>query len=104
MTLPEKFKAHIGGLVHLKTQLCWHDGRGWDKNPDRVCLIVEAPVKMKYRHFTTSNASTLHGNTVAPLQRQHRDVAFSSSGALTLLLIDGSQSWIWVCEADVELL
>ena len=42
MTLLEQLQAHKGGLIQLKTQLYWYDGRGWDGDPARVCLLLDA--------------------------------------------------------------
>ena len=41
MPLLEQLQAHKGGLIQLKTQLYWYDGRGWDGDPARVCLILD---------------------------------------------------------------
>jgi len=41
MTLLEKLESHRGGLVRLPTQLFWY-GRGWDRTPGRICLLLDA--------------------------------------------------------------
>ena len=42
MNLLETLQAHKGSLIRLKTQLYWHDGRGYDGTPGRICLILDA--------------------------------------------------------------
>ena len=41
MTLLDRLHAHRGGLVRIKTQLFWYGGRGWDRFPGRICLILD---------------------------------------------------------------
>jgi len=86
MTLLQQLQAHKGGLIHLKTQLYWY-GVGYDKNPGRVCLVLDID--------TTVAAAT--GTTPAA-------VHIPAAAVDTLLLIDGSPQWIWIDEEDVELL
>ena len=42
MNLLETLQAHKGSLIRLKTQLYWHNGRGYDGTPGRICLILDA--------------------------------------------------------------
>jgi hypothetical protein len=42
MTLLDKLQAHKGGLLQLKTQLYWYGRGGWDNNPGRICLLLDA--------------------------------------------------------------
>ena len=88
MTLLEQLQSHRGGLLHLKTQLYWHDGRGWDNNPGRICLLLDA--------VTTA--------TTAASQASAAHTESASSSAVALLLIDGSPQWVWVAEQDVEVI
>jgi len=83
MTFLEQLQAHKGGLIQLKSQLYWYGGRGYDGNPGRVCLILDA----------AANAST------KPTAR-----ACSIADAVAYLLLDGLPQWVWVAKADVELL
>ena len=83
MTFLEALQSHKGGLIQLKTVLYWYDGRGWDKNPGQVCLLLDA-----VDHDL--------GLAVATVS--------TTGGATALLLIDGSPHWVWVAEADVELI
>jgi hypothetical protein len=83
MTFLEQLQAHKGGLIRLKTQLFWYEGRGWDNTPGRICLLLDA----------AATAATT--------------VASSAAAATTTaahLLIDGKPAWIWVAEQDIELL
>lgn len=84
MTFLKKLKAHKGGLVRLKTDLCWFMGRGWDNNVGRVCLILDAAANILPADAGTRTAT--------------------ARSAAARLLIDGSPQWIWIAEADVELL
>jgi len=86
MTFLESLQAHKGGLIQLKSQLYWHDGRGYDGNPGRVCLILDAAV-------TTAAVAVAAALAVAV-----------PAAAAAYLLLDGSPQWIWVAEQDVELL
>ena len=83
MTFLEKLQSRKGGLIRLKTQLCWYDGQGWDNNPGRICILLDATAVL------------------------HASIAAYTSGATTevaLLLIDGSPQWVWVDEQDIDLL
>jgi len=83
MTFLEQLQAHKGGLIQLKSQLYWYGGRGYDGNPGRVCLILDA----------AASAAT------KPTAR-----ACSIAGAVAYLLLDGSPQWVWVAKEDMELL
>jgi len=87
MTFREKLQAHKGGLLRLKTSLNWFGGCGRDNNPGRVCLIMDAG--------TT-------GNHAACTRQATKPTYDTASGASALLLIDGQLQWIFVAEADVE--
>ena len=92
MTFLESLQAHKGGLICLKTELYWYDGRGYDNTPGRICLILDA--------------------AAADLRRtggDHVGVAITTAAtaavvAVAHLLIDGQSAWIWVAEKDGELL
>jgi hypothetical protein len=92
MTLLEELVAHKGGLVRIKTQLCWYGGRGWDGVHDRVCLLLNAAV-----------ATTAATGTAAAFTEKARIYGLPAAPA-ALLLVDGAPHWIWVAQADVELL
>jgi len=87
MTLLEQLQSRRGGLVLLKTQLFWYDGRGHDNNPGRICLLLDAA------------RSLADSPPLAAL------VACTAAGpaAAVLLLIEGQPQRIWVAEQDVEL-
>jgi hypothetical protein len=80
MTLFEHLQSHKGSLLRLKTELFWY-GRGWDKNPGQICLILDACTA------TTADAA----------------IDFDASAG-ALLLIDGSPQWIWAAESNVEVI
>jgi len=85
VTFLERLQAHKGGLIRLKTELYWCGGRGWDKNPGRLCLLLEA----------TAAAA-------APAAAAAAAEAAATTAAL--LLVDGSPQWIWVVDGDVEVI
>lgn len=35
----EELEAHVGCLIHIKTELYWHNG-GWDKISERFCILL----------------------------------------------------------------
>ena len=41
MTFFNKLKAHVAGLVRIKTDLYWYDLRVWDHVEGRVCLLLD---------------------------------------------------------------
>jgi len=90
MTLLEQLQSHRGGLLHLKTQLCWYDGRGWDNNPSRICLLLDAEAA-----GATSAATDGFGRPGG---------GAATATAVALLLIDGQPQWIWVAGQDVEVI
>ena len=94
MTLLEKLQAHRGGLVRIKSELYWYDGRGWDGNPGRLCLVLDA----------TAVAAGGPPATATVAAEALRRTAAALTVAATLLLIDGAPRWVWMVETDVELL
>ena len=86
MNLLETLQAHKGSLIRLKTQLYWHDGRGYDGTPGRICLILDAST-------STFSQAAATARTVGCTPR-----------AAAFLLIDGQPQWIWVAKADIALL
>ena len=89
MNLLETLQAHKGSLIRLKTQLYWHNGRGYDGTPGRICLILDA---------STSAA------TFADLAADTRSAETCSWSVGVYLLLDGQLQCIWITEKDVELL
>ena len=85
MTFLQQLQLHKGGLICLKTQLYWY-GSGYDKNPDRICLILDTA------------ASTAAATTTAT------GVIDARRTAAAHLLIDGVPQWVRVAEQDVKLL
>jgi uncharacterized protein YcfL len=87
MTFLETLQAHKGGLLRLKTRLYWYDGRGYDNNPGRICLILDAAATTVAAAATTGTAAAVRSTTAA-----------------AYLLLDGSPQWVWLAEEDIELL
>jgi len=90
MTLLETLQAHKGGLLQIKSQLFWYDGRGWDKSPGRICLILDSAADFPSARLRAT-ASAL-------------PAANEPSVDAALLLIDGLPRWVWVDEANVEVI
>ena len=84
MTFLKKLKAHKGGLVRLKTDLCWY-GPGWDGCYGRICLLLDTSKSDLQNVAASSAVDATHGSSA-------------------LLLVDGQPLWVWIGEKDVELL
>jgi len=97
VTFLERLQAHKGGLIRLKTQLYWYDGRGNDGSPGRVCLLLDAralPALAAYA--ATASAGDVQ---TAILTTNAATAALDA-----LLLVDGSPQWVWVVDGDVEVI
>ena len=96
MTLLEQLQAHKGGLIQLKTQLYWYDGRGYDGTSGRICLILDA----------TASAAEVASAAAAGLRAAAtpRHVGPVRAAAAAFLLIDGQPQWVWVAKKDIALL
>ena len=91
MTLLDRLHTHKGGLVQIKSELFWYDGRGWDGVPGRIGLVLDA------RPAGAVSTTTAATPTAA--------VAMSLvTVAVALLLVDGAPHWVWVVAKDIELL
>lgn len=84
----ERLRSHVGGLIRIRGQLYWYDEGRWDGKPGRVCLVIGVT--------TALNA--------AAAQTRQAAGASPTSTTVALLLIDGSPQWVWVAEADVEII
>jgi len=96
MTFLKQFQAHKGGLLKIKTQLYWYDKGRHDGNPGRVCLILDvyAARQVDNRDIAAAGAAN---------EQAERDGKKVNS-VDAFLLVDGVPRWIWLSEADVELL
>lgn len=93
MTFLEKLQNHHGRLLRLRSDLYWYDGRGWDNNPDQICLVLNAK----------DLGNKGYANTEGVVARSRRTTV-SSATADVRLLIDGSPQMVWLEEQDVEFL
>lgn len=98
MTLLDKLQAHKGGLIQLKPQLYWYGSRSYDNNPGRICLILDAAAARVRPTATGINSVS----ATSPAIRRFASSTICSAAAF--LLINGRAHWVWVVEADVELL
>jgi hypothetical protein len=90
MNFLNKLKAHVGGLVRLKTQLYWYDSGLVDGVKGRICLLLDA--------------SQSGGSSPAYHARADSLGALYSNTPAALLFIDGSPKWVKVYKEDVELI
>ena len=91
MTFLKQFQARKGGLLKIKTQLYWYVQGRYDGNPRRICLILDAVDEHDVDAVGAANAyAESHGKKVNSVD--------------AFLLVDGVPRWIWLSEADVELL
>ena len=98
MTFLERLQTHKGGLLRLKTELYWYGSQGYDESPDRICLILDAARR--------TAAPLVAARTATAARRTAAAVRSSTAAAriAALLLIDGSPQWVWMDEADIEIL
>lgn len=96
MTFLEKLQSRKGGLIKLKTELYWYTDQLQDKNPGRICLLLDVVKDVQHLDPTTVAAArtAIGGDRSGGV----------GTTAIAHLLIDGSPQWVWVAEADVELL
>ena len=87
MTLFNRLKDHVSGLIRIKTELYWYTRGSWDKKPGRVCLVMN----VSYRGY--SDATTTLDTRAA-----------RKSGVWCLLLIDGNPYRVWLTDKDIDLL
>jgi hypothetical protein len=103
MTFFEKLKAHVGGLVHLKTDLYWYDSFLWDGNEGRVCLLLDVGKIID---------TTINGNIGFNPKRLGLDTAGVATVSIldtrfvfiVFLLIDGSPQQVWITEDAMEII
>lgn len=94
MKFHEMLKANRGGLLRIKSRLFWYDGRNLDKNPNQVCLLLDAD----------ANECGTVAFSRAAWDRAQTAAATPTAIATAFLLIDGTPQRIWVTEEDVEIL
>jgi hypothetical protein len=95
MTFREQLRAHLGGIVRLKTQLYWYNSDYWDGIEGRVCLILDVDpafdaLEGRRWHAVDEVSVTAHTAGSSPKQ------------AIVLLFIDGALQKIWLSEDVVE--
>ena len=77
----ERFKAHKGGLIQLKTALYWYGGYR-QTSPGEVCLLLDA----------------------GGMERTVATQAPAAYPTSILILIEEKPQWILVVEADIEMI
>jgi len=96
MTFLKQFQAHKGGLLKIKTQLYWYAKGRHDGNPGRVCLILDVHAGRQVDHLDVEASGAANAQAESDGKKVNSVDAF--------LLVDGVPRWIWLSEADVELL
>lgn len=102
MTFLETLQSHKGGLIRIKTPLYWYGGGGYDNNPGRICLILDAATIGAAPAAMAATAVAAVTITAATTVAARRPAAADAAAAH--LLIDGQSAWIWVVGQDIELL
>ena len=102
-TFLERCLAHKGGLVRLKTELFWYNDRGYDKRPGRICLLLDADIP-RTSAVTGSFPIPVTDKTIAARTIAAGVTITHNADTYVLFLIDGSPHWVWLAEADVEVL
>ena len=91
MTFLERIQAHKGGLLKIKAQLYWYGQGRYDENPGLICLILDAVDEHAVEASGAANRQAVNdGKKVNSVD--------------AFLLVGGVPRWIWLSEADVELL
>lgn len=93
MTFLSKLKAHVHGLIRIKTQLYWYNTDKWDGAHESVHLLLDVLDPAKAGPGDISPA----GATLDPIGAGRWPEA-------VLLFIDGAPKWIWVYSGAVELI
>ena len=97
MTFREQLQSHKGRLLCLKTDLFWYGGRGLDKNPGQIFLILGADSASRAR-AAAGTANSARARAAAGTANDFK------SGTIALLLIDSQPRWVLVAEEDVEVI
>jgi hypothetical protein len=99
MDFLQELGSHRGGLLLLKTELWWYGGRGWDGIRGRVCLLMDAADASPWGpgFVALSGSNIAAASSAAAVREQVPSTA-------AFLLVDGEPHWVWVAQADVELL
>ena len=90
MTFLRKLKAHVGGLVLIKTDLYWYKTHKWDEAYKRVHLLLDA-------YETTP--TNLDATTSWGVEYNARQTYAPAS-----LFIDGTPKLVWLDSETVELI
>ena len=101
MTFLDKLQSHKGGLILLKTELYWYDGRGYDNTPGRICLILDAAAPAVAAP-TSAVVATTAAPRIAPTSARRSTATAPTAAAI--LLIEGQPQWIWLAEQDIDIL
>ena len=94
MTFLKKLKAHVGGLVLIKTELYWYKTRKWDGAHESVHLLLDV----------LDPAEDVAGDISPEAAARWTCPIEAASPIAVLLFIDGSPKWVWIYHVAVELL
>ena len=92
MTFLNKLKAHLGGLVRIKTELYWYEiaRYGPDGVPGRIYLLVDAQEQISPDLLSATTIATIALPLVAPVS--------------ILILVDGIPKWVWTWDEVLDLI
>ena len=91
MTFIDKLKAHIGGLVHIKSQLYWYRAGKWDEAHESVHLLLDV----------LDPDEDVMGD-ISP--EAHTRIGSLHERVDVLLFIDGTPKWVLIYSGAVELI
>ena len=93
MTFIEQLKAHIGGLIRIKTQLYWYKEGKWAEASERVYLLLDALIDDGDGPIVEAATDPDDPVPLRPTDPEPASV---------LLSIDGAPKWIWAYESSME--
>lgn len=99
MTFFEQLDAHHGGLIRLKTQLCWYGSGRYDGVEGRICILLD-PDSVPGPHQDPFGPAWRHDAFTQMLDTAEYHP--ESDRVSVILLIDGSPKWVMVSEETVE--
>jgi hypothetical protein len=100
MTFAKQLKAHVGGLICLKTDLYWYDSRSWDGVKGSVYLLLDTTT------LVYTGVHVAAGLSAADIFAGLRWGCAPAAAGLVcaLLLIDSEPKWILTSKEDLELI
>ena len=95
MKILKKLRAHVNGLVKIKTELYWYAEQRWDNSQERVCILLDSALR---ENHDPSVQGHLHAAS-----RRWRPGPRQDSIELKVL-VDGQPCWILLDEENIEII